>query len=250
MKKLMLLIFLALSTTAFSQGLRFLYQNTDITGTTVTVSIASDSYYETRIILYNGSNTEKTFTGNRRLLTMPGVDDLIYCKFHYTCYPPFQNITTIPLYSTVMLKASETIPGSSHPGSEGLIPILQTGPVCKDHIVIYKFWEVDKGDTTQVTIHYTCATAIHEVDAGIVSDAYPNPAISQVTIDYALTTAPKNAAIVVYDVLGKVVKEIPLENREGQAIIHVNDLHSGLYFYTVIADGRSSTPGKLIIHDH
>jgi hypothetical protein len=51
-------------------------------------------------------------------------------------------------------------------------------------------------------------------------------------------------------VLGKTVKEIPLENREGQAIIHVNDLHSGLYFYTVIADGRSSTPGKLIIHDH
>lgn len=250
MKKLTLLLCLALSTTAFSQGLRFLYKNTDITGTTVTVSIAPDSHYETTIILYNGSNSEKTFTGNRTLLTQPGVDDLIYCKFNYVCYVPFEDVTTIPLYNEVTLKAGETLPGSSHPGSEGLIPLLNTGPVCKDHVVIYKFWEVDKGDTTQVIMHYTCATAVHEFDAGNVSDAYPNPAVMQTTIDYALSTTPKNAKIVVYDMLGKTVKEVVIENKAGKAALNIEDLTPGLYFYTIMADGKACKAEKLMIHDH
>jgi hypothetical protein len=246
MKKLTLLIFLALSTTTFSQGLRFLYNNTDITGTTVTVGIAPDSRYETPIILYNSSTTEKTFTGNRSLLTKPGIDDVIYCKYSVLCYPPFKDITTLPLYHAVTLKAGGTIPDSS-PNSEGLIPLLETGPVCKDHTVIYKFWEVDKGDTTQVIMHYTCATAIRDFEAGIVSDAYPNPAGRQVTIDYVLTAAPKNAKIAVYDVFGKRVKEIAIESKEGEATLNVEDLTAGLYFYMIMADDKTSKAGKLMI---
>jgi hypothetical protein len=249
MKKLLLFLFLALSAPTFSQGLRLLFNNTDITGTTVTISTVPDSHYETRIILYNGSNTEKTFTGSRSLLTMPGVDDLILCKFHSTCYPPFQDITTIPLYSTVTLKAQEAIPSPTYP-SEGFIPLLWTGPVCKDHIVIYKFWEVDKGDTTQLIMHYTCATAIHEFEAGIVSHVYPNPAIMQTTIDYTLTAAPKNAKIVVYNMVGKMVKEMAIENKQGKVTLNIEDLTAGLYFYSIMADGNTSKPGKLMIHDH
>jgi hypothetical protein len=230
MKKLTLLLLLALSTNTFSQGLRFLYKNTDITGTTVTVSIAPDSRYETPITLYNSSSTAKIFTANRSLLTKPGLDDLIYFKCDYACYVPFQDISTLPMYSTVSLEADGTLPGSSHPGAVGLIPLLQTGPVCKDHVVIYKFWEVDKGDTTQVTIHYTCATSIHELESGIVSDAYPNPATNQVAIDYTLNATPKTAKMVMYDVLGNAVKEVMLENKEGKVTLNVDDVHTGFYF--------------------
>jgi hypothetical protein len=247
MKKLFLFLFISFASPAFSQSLRILQGTNDVTGTTVTENIIPDSKYETRFSLYNSTNSTKVFKITRILKNKLAPGNEFFFAIPPLHVAPSGDSIYILNYE-VSMDAHTYISAIT---SEGFTTSFYTGPVCQENFITYKLGDVSTpGDTSEVTIHYSCATTIHEIEAGIVSDAYPNPASMQTTIDYALTTAPKNAKIIVYDMLGKTVKEIPLANREGKAIIHVNDLHSGLYFYTIIADGRSSTPGKLMIHDH
>jgi hypothetical protein len=82
---------------------------------------------------------------------------------------------------------------------------------------------------------------------GTIFPAYPNPSNGLITIDYTLKNTPKNAKIVFYDMVGKMVKETPIANQQGVAKINVADLQTGFYFYNFMVDGKTSNARKLII---
>jgi hypothetical protein len=246
MKTLFIFLSIGLISPAFSQDLRILQGTTDVTGTTVTEKIIPNSEHRTAFSLYNSSNSIKTFTITRILKNklMPGNEfffaihplhvapsgDSIYILNHEFSMDPHTYISAI--------------------NSEGFATYFFTGPVCQENVITYKLGDVNMpGDTSEITIHYSCATGIYEYEAGIVSDVYPNPAATHVTIDYAFTTAAKKAKIEVYDVLGKTVKEIAIESKEGKAILNVDDLKTGLYFYTIITDDKATRARKLIIKE-
>lgn len=245
MKKLILFLLIGLINPAFSQEIRILEGTTDITGGTVVRNIeANQDPYENVFRVYNSSNHQKTIKVMRISQTKMGAEYYAFCGFGYAIYIPSNDSLWPGSFSNTVVDAKNYVPDN------GLSTYLITGPVCQDHFLTYKLYDADiPGDTSTITIHYTCATSIHEFEAGIVSDAYPNPAVMNVTIDYALTICPKNAAIILSDMLGRVVKEVAIENKEGKAVISMDDLQAGLYFYSVVADGKSSKAGKLVI-DH
>lgn len=79
-------------------------------------------------------------------------------------------------------------------------------------------------------------------------DAYPNPAISDLTVSYTLNkTADVN--INVTNAIGQTMKTQNIANTaSGKAQFSVADLPNGLYFYTVSADGESVTRRFVVAH--
>lgn len=85
---------------------------------------------------------------------------------------------------------------------------------------------------------------------GISAEVYPNPASSEVTFSLNLVEAAKDVNIEIANSLGQVVKSVKLgavnSNNEVKSTVNIADLASGLYIYTISADGKKSSD-KLMV---
>ena len=83
-----------------------------------------------------------------------------------------------------------------------------------------------------------------EVTLGQVS---PNPVSSRGIIEYSLSSLPENARVVIHNLIGDVVKEIKLDNKNGVIFIDAADFNAGVYFYTLEGNGTVFATKKLVI---
>ncbi len=81
-------------------------------------------------------------------------------------------------------------------------------------------------------------------------DAYPNPMNKStiITYDFSALKQYSSACIVVYDIMGKVVQTIKLNNSKGSAPLTNNSLASGIYFYSLTVDGARLKTEKLAVN--
>lgn len=90
-------------------------------------------------------------------------------------------------------------------------------------------------------------TIVFEVGVSSVDDASepgfsmsypaPNPAMNQVVFNYDVASAG-GGEIVIYNLLGKVVKSYELNDLTGKAIIPIYDLPEGSYFAALLVNGE------------
>jgi len=117
--------------------------------------------------------------------------------------------------------------------------------------IMYVFFDVNNtNDTVAVTVEYNASPAsVSDKLAGMVkfSEAYPNPAIGSVYVDYNVSTIINKASIVITNMLGSKVKEVSLDNRSGKARIEVSDLVNGVYFYSLVADDQLILTKKFVV---
>jgi hypothetical protein len=115
----------------------------------------------------------------------------------------------------------------------------------------YVFFNVaDRNDSVYVDVQFNASMAsTGENLASLVkfSDAYPNPAVNRVNVDYSIPVSVKNASVVVTDLLGSRVKEISLEDLNGTARIQVSELTNGIYFYSLVADNKLIVTRKFMV---
>ena len=85
---------------------------------------------------------------------------------------------------------------------------------------------------------------------GIETEVFPNPAMDEVTFSIDLTESAKNVNIEIANSLGQVVKNVNVgavsSNNGTKSTVKVSDLATGLYIYTINADGKKLS-GKLMI---
>ena len=79
-----------------------------------------------------------------------------------------------------------------------------------------------------------------------ISAPYPNPANNNISINYNISNK-NNANILIYNVYGKLEKQISINNLIGVININVSDLPSGIYFCTFNINGEIVKTNKLII---
>lgn len=117
--------------------------------------------------------------------------------------------------------------------------------------VMYVFWDVDnRNDSVAINVDYKASPASIGDDLKtnvVVSDVYPNPAVSNAYVDYTMTASFEKASIIITNMVGARVKEIQLTDRSGKARIDVSDMQSGFYFYTFMADSKQVMTGKFIV---
>jgi hypothetical protein len=249
MKKILTLSLLAIASLSFAQSFQITFEGKDVSGTSRIQKISPNASTQISFGLSNKSSVDKKYRITRTLKSPAkiGVDYEIYFCTGIKCYRPED--TVIFISDTIDFKAGMVLPDPNDEFSYGILADFNAGPgACEDHVVSYKIWDIENpSDFAEVIINYTCSNGIKEYDLGTISPAYPNPANGLITIDYTLKNTPKNAKIVFYDMLGKVVKETPIANQQGVAKINVADLQTGFYFYNFMVDGKTSNARKLII---
>ncbi len=116
-------------------------------------------------------------------------------------------------------------------------------------IVTYCFYDgANIGDSVCVEYVYPTFTGLNDVPSGknYISKAYPNPA-ADVANFYVNVEKSKSAQLKFFNMLGAQVKEVDVNNAKNSVKVNVTDLKSGIYFYSLWVDGKSTSTGKLMV---
>jgi len=85
---------------------------------------------------------------------------------------------------------------------------------------------------------------------GIEANVYPNPATNEAKFTMNLTESANNVTIEIANSLGQTIKVVNAgyinANTEKNVIVNIADLASGMYIYTINADGKK-TSNKLMV---
>ncbi|OFY84629.1 MAG: hypothetical protein A3F72_01340 [Bacteroidetes bacterium RIFCSPLOWO2_12_FULL_35_15] len=247
MKKILTsLFFISAITYSFGQSLRLYNGATEITATTFTVTISANVLQANDIDIHNITGSSVNFKIRRTILSPP-MDSTcaVYFCAGSSCYAP----SALTVFNEP--GSGTSLAGMTNlTGAQGLIAHFDVGAACCETYIKYQVYNTNlAGDTATVTIHYTCASGVDDIEKakGTISNAYPNPANSIVAINYEVNNLSYNGKIVIYDMLGKQVKEFIITDKQGVAKINVTDLNDGIYFYSFLMDGKAIATRKLVV---
>ena len=233
--------------TKAQSSLQVFYKNSaiNISGQTITVSgvLNGDIYQvvgtDTIAVVNSSGNVIKTRCQRNVISSVAGSENS-FC-WGSGCYGATTNVS--PLNSSPDIAGGTT--DNSFVGDYK--PKNNAGATT----VKYLFYDnTNSNDSVSVTVIYdVTATGVNELTkaGGTISNAYPNPANSLVSLKYDLNEFSKSGKIVFYDMLGKSVKEIALTDKQGIAKINVSEFNAGIYFYTFIIDDKEISTKKLVI---
>lgn len=207
-------------------------------GATTTLSGPDTAMMDAHISIVNTGTNQINVKVKRVAPNLVAGHTTYFCWVN--CYAPVDSVSP----DSINLRAGDTtsvfhgyVNPHYHPGTS---------------VVNYVFYDM-ANITDSVPVTYTYIfnpVGINETsNTPVVSSAYPNPADGLTSISYNLNSS-KDARLIFYNMLGSAVKEIKLTEKQSTLIIATSDLKSGVYFYSLIADGKSVSSKKLVIAHH
>jgi len=181
------------------------------------------------------SNTLNVLAKKFEVSVIPGSTNL-FCWL--LCFPPF--VFEAPSPDTLAPgETSSEFSGHYTPGGNIGVTIMR-----------YTFFDQNNPDDS--VCFYTEFNAgpvgIDEFSKDVaVSNAYPNPASSQTSIDYVLPYSASSASIKIHNLLGAVVRETVLTDRTGKVTINISGLKDGVYFYSVMVNNETIEARRLVV---
>lgn len=97
---------------------------------------------------------------------------------------------------------------------------------------------------------YGCSIGINEIDlSGVELFNYPNPFSDQtiIHVDFSSLIKFKKAELKICDMLGKVVMNFSLNENKNDISVSKNNLVAGIYFYSIVIDGKHLKTNKLVV---
>jgi hypothetical protein len=239
MKALFTLLFiLAGILTGFSQSLTLSHNGTPVTnGSTIDVSGSVDSMIIVHLKVHNtGSSILTVKVRKEDIYVLPGTTDT-YC-FAGQCYggstpvSPFSVLIAPGTYDT-------TFSGDYYPSGQIGVSTFR-----------YTFFDVNNlNDTVSVTVRYSAALSAPSADPLLshVSNVYPNPAIDKIFFDYNPSGSTGLRTLIIRDMAGRKVSESDIPNQQGTLEMDVREMESGVYFYSMLQNGKVLLTRKLVI---
>jgi hypothetical protein len=80
-----------------------------------------------------------------------------------------------------------------------------------------------------------------------VSNMYPNPASEYADLDFNMASGIRDAKVIIYNVLGSQMVELPLNKNDRKLRINTKDMPTGLYFYQLSLDGKKVATKKMLV---
>jgi hypothetical protein len=77
---------------------------------------------------------------------------------------------------------------------------------------------------------------------------FPNPARSEVHINYVLDKDSEQGNLLIFDLTGKVVFTQDLNNQQNELILRINEYHPGVYVVHLISEKGRSIVKRLVIN--
>lgn len=113
-----------------------------------------------------------------------------------------------------------------------------------------KIEELNGGGST-ASKNFELASGISQAEATDIlslSQNVPNPFSTATSISVNVPESTNNAAIFIYDMSGKQIKQIDINGRGKTSIsVSAEGLNAGMYLYTLIADGRVISTKRMIL---
>jgi hypothetical protein len=81
-----------------------------------------------------------------------------------------------------------------------------------------------------------------------LSEAYPNPAGTYTSFNYSLPSEIRNAAVVIHNIVGSKIREIPITSLQGKLVIETSDMKEGIYIYSLVANNQTILSRKLVVN--
>ncbi|MBR4136264.1 MAG: T9SS type A sorting domain-containing protein [Bacteroidales bacterium] len=103
----------------------------------------------------------------------------------------------------------------------------------------------DANDTISFIINYTTTTGVQDLPTVSKLTAYPNPATTQVTLEYAVQNS-SSAYVVIRNLTGMEVYR-SVASTSGKSVVDLSGLKAGVYFYGIESDGRMLSSKKLLV---
>ena len=120
--------------------------------------------------------------------------------------------------------------------------------------VTYEFFDVnDEKNKVLITIKYKISNTITSVDDPFIQgqqpilSAYPTPANDVARINYTIPHSFSQASIAIYNVFGNEIVTFSVQNPGGSVIYPTASLNGGVYFCSLIVDGKRIATRKLIV---
>lgn len=119
----------------------------------------------------------------------------------------------------------------------------------QEQSMTYEIWNAANPDekfVINVIFKYSLED-VAEVAAANVFSAYPTPATDVVNFDYDLSGSVNSAAVVVYNMMGQEVMRSDLNGMSGKLSMNVSGLSEGVYFYSLVINGKTEKSSKIVI---
>lgn len=234
---------IAISLFSFGQTSLLVLDDVDnnISNTIFDVNILANTTITTELLATNTDVVSHTYKCRRTIFTMDATDSTQFC-WGGLCYNWGSNLSSVSL----TIAPGDTVDFAAL----GFHAIFRSKLATAQRTVHYQFFDTSNiNDSTGVTLRYNFSTGVEEMEkvGGSISNAFPNPANLVVSMKYDINESSQKGQIVFYDMLGKSVKEIALNDKKGTAKINVDDLNSGVYFYTFLVDGKAISTRKLVV---
>lgn len=213
----------------------------NISNTIYDVNVMANANITTELLAHNADTVAHSYKCRRTIYTIDPTDSTQFC-WGGLCYNWGSSLSSV----SQTLAPGDTIDFAAF----GFHAIFRTHLATISRTVHYQFYDIANiTDSTGVTIRYNYVTGINdiEISGGSIANAYPNPANSTVSIKYDINDFSQNGQIIFYDMLGKSVKAVNLSDKKGTAKINIDDLNSGIYFYSFLVDGKAISTKKLVV---
>lgn len=211
---------------------------TNVTGTTVTYTVASSLLDTRQFTLTNTGSSTVTIKVKKTIVYLNDPGSTIYFCTGANCYSPTQNLS----YNVVLNPAGTCALTCDH------FPNNMTGASEVHYTVIN---QSDPNDTAIFTIDYNSVPtgiAAHNLVKSSMSNPAPNPASSLFSISYKMgSVVPQNAKMTIYNMLGDRVMETAVEESEGVIKMDVSALEQGVYFCSLESGGKTLSTRRLVV---
>jgi len=190
------------------------------------------------IWLKNTTNTEMPNVFVRRSINQEVLNTTNSFCFGINCYPPWVNESASADTAKVGIINKSFYADYYPDGNGGLTSIT------------FEFFDnITFGVpvSAKTTIEFLISANSVKEDKLVFKGPYPNPASQITSFEYNLPSSAKSARLIVRNSLGVEVENSMLDNQSGKKSINVSSYPSGIYFYTLIVDGKTIQSKKMIV---
>ena len=243
MKKLLLSL-ITILTASLASAQSFQFQDlvgNNVSGTTVHVWDDSTNLMDVHLnVLNTNTSTPHKMAYAKRRVNYQNVSNSFNYFCWTICYGPMvdTSLTADTLYANQLYTKFH---GYLNPNSSS-----------GEASITYTVYDASNvSDSTWVTIVYHAdVTGINDVaptGENKLSVAAPNPANAFTNINYSLKSNVQSGKIVVYNMLGELVKELKLDDKQGTVKLNLSNMNTGVYFYSLVADDKVISTRKLVV---
>lgn len=213
-------------------------QSTILEATTEEVDIVS------YLFVKNTGTTSKKLRVRREIIQLAPNHESIFC-FGGMCLDGSNDLSVV---SELGAGATTSYVNALNPKLENIYNNPGTSKIK------YTVFDVDNPDdniSIELTYVVKLPTDVHMpfdfAPVTILANAFPSPATDVAHIDYNIAQSFNNASITVYNLIGNPLYTFPVDMPKGRAELQVSSMTPGVYFYSIVADGKKLATKKLVI---